>query len=414
MSTTADLSVVMPTYKHAQYLPRALKALLTQSVRPREVVVVNDASPDETAQVLENFSHDAAIKIIHNDRNRGTNESARIGLAAVQGKYLYVTASDDYVLPGFVEKMVGTLEQHPRAGLCCAWFSVVNEASGEVRPNPSRWCDSARYFSPADLEPFIGHASIPGHATILRRSSFSATGGFLSDLHWHSDWFVNFVVAFRDGICHVPEMLALLTEAPHSYSAEGARSAKEVSAIDAIFNRLLSADYGDVAPYFERSGVLSVFGPPVLRAAAARDDAWTRPILSLVNCLTTEEYEALADDPEPRVRELAALFLGRFWRKVRQKRQHNLEETARAEASRLLAELRATIDQQQQELTLVKRQLSEALQTTADREAKIHHLDLTATHLSQVIERMESSYFWRCRKLLATCKPRIRTPMHKT
>lgn len=408
MTATADLSVVMPTYKHAHVLPRALTALFTQSVRPREVIVVNDASPDDTRLVLDGFSNDPALRVIHNDRNRGTNESVRIGVAAAQGKYLYCTASDDYVLPGFIEKMVGALENHPQAGLSCAWFSLVSEATGEVRPNPSGWCDVPRYFSPDELTAFMGHSCIPGHTTVLKRSSFDAAGGFLPDLQWHSDWFLNFVVAFREGMCHVPDMVALLTESAGSYSAEGLRSEREVAAVKAIFDRLLSSDYADVAPWFTRCGVLSIFGPSVLRAAAGRDDLWTKPLLTLLNCLTTEEYEALAESNDGAVSELAAFFLGRFWREVRERRmdlRHRQTELEQAAAGALLDELRLTIRRQEQALTAAHEQLGRASETVDRQQAHLCELQAEATGLSETVRRMESSYFWRARQLVARCAP---------
>jgi glycosyltransferase involved in cell wall biosynthesis len=382
----ADLSVVMPTYKHAQYLPRALKALLEQSVRPREVIVVDDASPDDTPSVLESFSHDRALVVIRNDRNRGTNESVRIGVAAAKGKYLYCAASDDYVLPGFVEKMVGELEHEPRAGLCCGWLSVVNEATGEIRPNRSGWCDTPRYFSPDELQPFIGHACIPGHATILRRSSFDAAGGFLPDLQWHSDWFLNFVVAFREGMCHVPEMVALLSESPGSYAAAGSRSEREVVAIGAIFDRLLSPGYADVLPRFARCGVLSVFGPAVLQAAATHRERWTVPILSLVNCLTTEQYETLAESAHPAVREMADFFLGTFWREARERRLAQERRHAEIEQS-------------------LKEQYGRAIRTTIQQEAHLRELEATISRLSDVARQMEASYFWKARQIVTRCTP---------
>lgn len=408
MTGTADLSVVMPTYKHAHVLPRALTALLTQSVRPREVIVVNDASPDDTPSVLDRFSNDPALRVIHNECNRGTNESVRIGVAAAQGKYLYCTASDDYVLPGFVEKMVGVLENHPQAGLSCAWFSLVSEATGEVRPNPSGWCDAPRYFTPVELAAFMGHYCIPGHTTVLKRSSFDAAGGFLSDLQWHSDWFLNFVVAFREGMCHVPDMVALLTESAGSYAAEGLRSEREVAAVNAIFNRLLSPDYADVAPWFARCGVLSIFGPPVLRAAVGRNDLWTKPLLTLLNCLTTEEYEALAENNNPAVRDLATFFLGRFWREVRERRlalrrrQTDLEQAA---AGGLLDELRLTIRRHEQSLASAHEQLGRASETIDRQQAQLRELQAEAARMSQTVKRMEASYFWRARKLVARCAP---------
>lgn len=446
MSRTADLSVVMPTYKHAQYLPRALDALLGQSVRPKELLVVNDASPDDTRAILDRYAqNDPVVKVIENDRNRGVNEGFRIGFERASGKYVFCAASDDYVLPGFIEKLTDALDQHPEAGLCSSYFSIINEETGEIRPNPSGWCDSPRYFSPCEVESRISHASIPGHATIVRRSSFDAAGGFLGDLEWHSDWFLNFVVAFREGMCHVPEMLSLLTETPNSYSNQGHRSQKQITVINAIFDRLASAEYADVAPSFQRSGALSVLGLPVMVAAAARPDAWSRSTLSLLNSFTAEQYEELLDHPEDAVRELAGFFLGAYWRKARQTRTRESDERRRLELQvatlePLLADTKEALVQAeqhlactQQELACTQQELAEreqdlvqsrqalALadlevgrknQTLAEYEVRMRYLENMVERQADAIQWMESSYFWKSRQVLARCKHAMLGPVN--
>ncbi|HJT35012.1 MAG TPA: glycosyltransferase [Pirellulales bacterium] len=429
--TTADLSVVMPTYNHAQFLPRALTALLTQSVRPAEVIVVNDNSPDETPAILDEFArNDAAIEVIHNERNRGTNESVEIGIARASAKYLFICASDDYVLPGFVEKSMGILQQHPEAGLCSSYFSIVDGVTGVIRPGATGWCDAPRYFSPAEIERLVGHTSIPGHASIVKRSSFEAAGGFLPDLQWHSDWFLNFVVAFREGICHVPEMLSLLTDMPASYYNQGARSERQRAVLNAVFDRLASPAYADVAPFFQRSGVLNVLGLPVLRAAAARPDAWSKNTLGLLNGFREDQYEELLGDDDPSVRDLAAFFLGAFWHETKARRARDvhdrrmLESDLAAKVSDLVAKdqqcqerdrrigvLNSEILGRDQKLSQAQQDLAEwkqALANThlllAERDAQLRHLESMVEDLSRQMQRMESSYFWKLRSVLADCK----------
>ena len=424
MNAVADLSVVMPTYNHAQYLPRALTALVTQSVVPREIIVVNDASTDETPAILEAYARDhAMMKVITNEENRGASESFHIGLAQATGKYVFCAASDDYVLPGFVEKMVGTLEAYPQAGVCSAYFSVVNGVTGQISPNGSGWCTEPRYFAPHEFEKLIGHSSIPGHASILKRSSFEAAGGLLPDLEWHCDWFMSLVVAFREGICHVPETLSLLTDIPQSYSNHGTRSAKQLTVLNAIFDRLASPEYADVAPSFRRSGVLSVFGPAVLRAAAARADAWTHATLGLINGFRPDEYEALLDDADPRARELAAFFLGPFWPEIKERRQRELNErqdleraataanqqsadwqAAKAEYERCVAQLQARTAEMQSQIAERDARLSTLEDQLAQRDAQLRASRNAAAHLSERVRWMESSYFWKCRTFMRDCK----------
>jgi len=430
MSRTADLSVIMPTYKHAQYLPRALDALLAQSVRPKELIVINDASPDDTAAILDRYAQsDSVVKPIHNEHNRGVVENMGIGAARASGKYVFCAASDDYVLPGFIERTMAALEEHPEAGLCCSYFSIVDGVTGAIRPNPSCWCDAPRYFSPAETERLLGHACIPGHTTIMKRSAFDAAGGFLADLQWHSDWFLNYVVAFREGMCHVPEPLSLLTEMPGTYSNEGLRSEKQLVVINAVLDRLASPEYADVAPSFARSGVLSVLGPPVLAAAAGRADVWTRNKLSLLNGFAAEQYEALLEHPELAVRELASFFFGPFGHEAKQRRlregeeRKGLEQALAMHESQLaqtqlgLAQTQQSLAKSEEALGRLRRHRSEAElllarsnQILADREARLCYLEGAAERLSDTVRRMESSYFWKLRQVLANCKHALKPP----
>ncbi|HVX14856.1 MAG TPA: glycosyltransferase family 2 protein [Pirellulales bacterium] len=417
MSTTADLSVVIPTYNHAKYLPRALQALVTQSVAPAEIIVVNDASTDDTPAILEAFARDySMIKVITNAQNRRTNESVRIGMAHATGKYIYCVASDDYVLPGFVEKMVGTMEANPQAGVCSAYFSIVNGVTGEIRPNPSGWCTTPRYFAPDEFEKRIAHSSIPGHASILKRSSFEAAGGLLPDLEWHSDWFLSLVVAFREGMCHVPEMLALLTDLPQSYCTNGMKSEKQLTVLNAIYDRLASREYADVEPAFRRSGVLSVFGPPVVRAAARRSDSWSKSTLGLINGLRTDEYRSLLDDPDPDVRELAAFFLGPFWHETEKRLGREADERREwqstiAAQQQAYAALQETLAEREEATNHAKERLTEALrklgavnQLYAESEARRKEVEAVAMQLQEALQATESSHIWKFRNLLRDCK----------
>ena len=420
MSDVADLSVVMPTYKHAQFLPRALDALLSQSVRACEVIVVNDASPDETAEILDRYAaNDATLKVIRNEMNQGVTKSVEIGMGQASGKYLFFASSDDYVLPGFIEKLTGAFERHPEAGLCSSYSSVVDGASGEIRPNPTGWCDAPRYFAPSEVERIAGRAGIPGHATILKRSAFDAAGGFRADLEWHCDWFLNFVVAFREGMCYVPEMLSLWREMPNSYVCRGMQSPQQSVIINALLDHLASPEYADVAASFQRSGALSALGTSVLVAAASRADLWGKAALSLLHCFTDEQYVSLLDHPHAKVRELAAFFLGAFWREARQ----TLEERRRREQELVAARQRATQAQDclasaEQELVTanarrheMQTELDRAHCLIAERESQLRQLEAFAQHQAETIRRMESSYFWKSRKLLAGCKRHVLKPL---
>jgi hypothetical protein len=281
---TADLSVVVPNYNHAPYLRRCLGALLSQTVLPREILVLDDASTDNSVEVIEEMaSRSSLIRLVRNERNLGCCATVNLGAQLAHGEYLFLGAADDFVLPRFVEQLVGLLERHPRAPLACAFPSAILERSGWLRLDPVLWSTTPAYLTPEEFTRRVGQRSPTGHTTVWRREVFLRVGGFLPELEWLSDWFAALTAGFRHGICYVPESLSLFTIRTDSYSAVGQRDPQRVvRVLGAVLDRLLSDEFRDVAGAFARSAVMTVCGPELARVAAQRPDGEDRLVRSLV------------------------------------------------------------------------------------------------------------------------------------
>src|SRR5262249_18331038 len=127
-------SIIMTNYNHSRYLPVALQAILSQTWRPSEVLVIDDGSTDNSVEVIEQFAErDSIIRLIRNDRNRGVAYSCNRGVALASGEYLLFAAADDYILPCFLERSRSLLGQYPEAGLSCCDSAALDENSGATR-----------------------------------------------------------------------------------------------------------------------------------------------------------------------------------------------------------------------------------------------------------------------------------------
>src|SRR5688572_14043909 len=99
------LSVAISNYNHAHYLPDALEAILSQSYPAMEVIVIDDASTDNSVDVIERFARqNRSLRLIRNSSNMGVLHNANKLLGMVSGEYFYSAAADDRVLPGFFAK----------------------------------------------------------------------------------------------------------------------------------------------------------------------------------------------------------------------------------------------------------------------------------------------------------------------
>lgn len=272
------LSVIMANYNHAHYLPETLGAILNQSYKPLEVIVVDDGSTDNSVEVIEQFVRkDSVVRLLRNETNRGALFSIHRALEHASGAYVYSSSADDKALPGFFEKSMSLLAQHSQAGLCCSEPASFDGVTGIVSENPMRLSDQPAYFSPVELVELMRRRGvhIAGHTSIVKRPALLEAGGFVPELKWHCDWFALLVVAFRCGICYIPEPLATIRLLPNSYSASGTRDwTVQRRVLDTILHIVKSPQYRDVRPNFERSQVLAGFGWSMLRVILANPAHW--------------------------------------------------------------------------------------------------------------------------------------------
>jgi hypothetical protein len=315
------LSVILPNYNHACYIGGALEAILSQSVRPAEVIVVDDTSTDNSVEVIEGFCRrDPVVRLIRNTRNLGNVGSTAVALRECEGDYIFNAAADDVVLPGFFEKSLNLLVRHPEAGLCCGWPSTMDGATGEISENAVNWSDRPCYLTPDELAERIDKHIIPGHASIVRRAAFEQVGGYHEALRWHSDWYSSLAIGFRHGICFLPEPVALMRVLPGSFSAAGRTDrTAQLTVLRALWQILFSADCRDLLPRFQRANALAHFG--VEAAIAAADLGWEHEpdVHALLGGLTWRECAELLGHPRPEVRCVgagASAHLGRHAGKV--------------------------------------------------------------------------------------------------
>jgi glycosyltransferase involved in cell wall biosynthesis len=259
------LSVVVPNYNHGRYLKAALDAHLGQTAAPCEVIVVDDASTDDSRAIVEDIAaRHPAVRLIRVARNGGVNAAINRGLREARGDFVCFSAADDLVSPDFAARSLAILAEHPTAGICFSDPAEMAGDSGAVQPLPLHLRDRPSLISPAELERLLKHSwfSFPGHAVLYRRDALLAIGGFEEDLRWYADWFATAVLAFRHGACYVPEVLAVFRVSPESYHARGVlQTTIQRQLVFRILDLLQSPDCRDVAPVFRRSALI-----PELRA----------------------------------------------------------------------------------------------------------------------------------------------------
>ena len=120
------VSVIVPVYKAAQFLPRCIDSLLAQTYGDLEIVLVDDGSPDESGQICDGYSQkDSRIVVIHKE-NGGASSARNAGLEVARGEYVGFVDSDDWVEPNMFEELVREAEK-VNADAVFYGFHVVHE-----------------------------------------------------------------------------------------------------------------------------------------------------------------------------------------------------------------------------------------------------------------------------------------------
>lgn len=106
-----SLSIILPCYKVAQYIERAIDSILAQDFSDYEVIIVNDGSPDNLLEVCQrNWGGQINFKII-TTVNQGVAQARNEGLEVATGKYVYFMDPDDYINPGMFSTVIAKLQE---------------------------------------------------------------------------------------------------------------------------------------------------------------------------------------------------------------------------------------------------------------------------------------------------------------
>jgi glycosyltransferase involved in cell wall biosynthesis len=249
MTMPTTLSVVLPNYNHAQFIGRALGALLSQERAADEIIVIDDGSTDDSVRVIDRFAAGApSIRVLRNANNTGVIPTLQRGLQAARGKYIYFAAADDWVAPGFFGQALRRLEADPDLGLFCGEAMLVdgrNNRPFAVRPAVRPRMRAGRIEVPRvrQLLRSTDNWILTG-STIFRRECVDWAGGFDARLGSFADGFIARKIALRYGFYFEPIIVASWVVFPDSVSRKTARDLQRSNYILDAVPELIAADFG--------------------------------------------------------------------------------------------------------------------------------------------------------------------------
>ncbi|MCU0963697.1 MAG: glycosyltransferase [Burkholderiaceae bacterium] len=192
------VSIVLPTYKRAHVLPHAVRSVLAQTYANWELIVVDDNSPDDTAQVVKGFA-DPRIRYVKNDPNLRLPRALNRGFSLARGEVLTWTSDDNLYAPRAIEAMVARLSQGD-CDLVYAdyWLFSHDDAAGRpLDPQVDRLPDTVQ----------LDRGNHMGACFLYTRQVYEAVGDYDPELFLVEDYdfFIRAAKQFR--FAHLAEPL---------------------------------------------------------------------------------------------------------------------------------------------------------------------------------------------------------------
>lgn len=218
------VSAIIPNFNHAPYLPKAIDACLEQNTSLDKLFVIDDASTDNSRDILKKYNNNPKIEIILNEKNQGALWCVNHALNKIESEYTSFLSADDYILPNFFSKTIETLKNYPQAKICTTKPLFI-DGKTDIAIDNSYFLPKIKescFFSIEDIVK-LSHPPnffwVAGHATIFKTSLIKDFGGFNSEFKWKSDWLIFHILALKYGVCYLPEELSVLRVLPGSFSS---------------------------------------------------------------------------------------------------------------------------------------------------------------------------------------------------
>ena len=213
------VSVIVPNYNHARFLPQRLDSILAQTFKDYELIVLDDASTDDSREVLAHYAKQAPMRLVINEKNSGSPFIQwRRGAELAAGKYLWIAESDDYADPRLLEVLVSEMHRNLNVGLAYCRSSLVDER-GQLSGSWEFW--DGELVSERWKRSFVNHGrddvarylvqrnTIPNASAVLVRKDLllQASNRHVEWMRVCGDWLTWSRVLMRTDVAFVAEYL---------------------------------------------------------------------------------------------------------------------------------------------------------------------------------------------------------------
>ncbi|MBO0708377.1 MAG: glycosyltransferase [Candidatus Dormibacteraeota bacterium] len=198
------VTIVVPCYNYGRFVGQAMDSLLDQSLDALEVIAIDDASGDDSGEILMRYGGDPRVTLVRHERNRGNILTYNEGLRMARGEYVGLLSADDYCLsPMALERQVEVFDRNSEVGMVYTAQALVRdgERTGLCRPWPE---DCVRDIFD-EFRHLMWFDYVPASGTLLRREVLRDRGYYDRGFPHNADWKLWLEVAARHAVGYIAE-----------------------------------------------------------------------------------------------------------------------------------------------------------------------------------------------------------------
>lgn len=214
------VSVIIPNYNHARFLPQRIESVLNQTFSDFEVLLMDDCSSDNSVEVMQNYAaNDSRIALVINEKNSGSTFAQwNKGVTLAQGKYIWIAESDDYCELTLLERLLPLLDKNPNVGIAFAQSYIVDEDSEIVNSfnenykfiyKSDRWENDFMQSGLHECADYLIFSNTIPNASgaLMRKSVYEDAGGAETTWKLNGDWFFYVKMLLRSDLAFVSDHL---------------------------------------------------------------------------------------------------------------------------------------------------------------------------------------------------------------
>lgn len=200
------VTFIVPCYNLSHLLAECVDSILLQTYRDFEVLIMDDCSPDKTAEVASSFT-DPRVRHVRNEINLGNLANFNKGIDLARGKYIWLISADDRIRSTSVlERYVLLLERHPEVGfVCCPAIKLEDDQEKELLQFSVLESNDMIISGRQLLMKLLESNPIVAPAAMARKECYTRISMFPLDLPYAGDWYMWCVFALYYDVAYFSE-----------------------------------------------------------------------------------------------------------------------------------------------------------------------------------------------------------------